>query len=369
VKAPHVLLVISAHGYGHLSQVAPVINAMCEQLPEIQLTVQGNFPKDIIAKRIKGEFALYSTAADVGFAMHGPSEIDWPTTQSWYQQFHARWDEQLQAETQLLLDLGIDLVIADVPYLPLVAATEAAIPSVAYSSLNWVDTLLENPQVATALGQEIEQMRVAYASADYFIQPEPSIPMAWLEGYGKIKRCPIDPVAATPARRSDALKQTLQLNPKTKLILVGLGGIPGNHTADQWPELAGIHWLIEGELPAKRKDLHQINDLNWPYPDLVGSVDLVVTKPGYGTFTEAARCGVPVLNIARDNWAETPFLIQWLKKIVAFKSVTLKQVLNGDISTEVMELLTQGHRPAMKKSGVQQAVELLLPLLKQTNHL
>lgn len=368
MKAPQVLLALSAHGYGHLSQVAPVINALREAVPNMQLSVQGNFPKAVIGRRIEGEFELYCEPADVGCAMHSPSEIDWSTTQSWYQQFHANWDRHLAKEVKLLQDLKTDLIIADVPYLPLAAARKLDIPSVAYSSLNWVDILLENPPVAAALEHEIEQMRLAYASADYFIQPEPGIPTSWLAQYGNTQSLQIDPVAATPKQRSAELKKTLQLDDNAKLILIGLGGIPGSHTAEQWPQLPQVHWLVDTDNLSGRKDIHPSSDLGWSYPDLVGSVDLVVTKPGYGTFTEAARCGVPVLNIARDLWAETPFLIQWLEKFVAFKTVSLKQTLNGEIGEEITALLVQGHRAGMKSSGVEQAVELLLSLIKKCSN-
>ena len=35
----------------------------------------------------------------------------------------------------------------------------------------------------------------------------------------------------------------------------------------------------------------------------------VVSKPGYGTFSEAARLGIPIVTITRDDFAESAFLL------------------------------------------------------------
>ncbi len=48
-------------------------------------------------------------------------------------------------------------------------------------------------------------------------------------------------------------------------------------------------------------------------PELLASADLVITKPGYGTFVEAACHGVPVLYLERPDWPEAPALCDWLE--------------------------------------------------------
>lgn len=51
----------------------------------------------------------------------------------------------------------------------------------------------------------------------------------------------------------------------------------------------------------------------YAFPDLLRSVDVVLTKPGYGTFTEAACNGAAVLYLRRDDWPEQDCLIEWLE--------------------------------------------------------
>ncbi len=362
-SAPHLLLAVSAHGYGHLSQVAPVINAVREQLPDLKLTVQGAFARELVAGRIAGDFELIPEPADVGFAMHGPTEIDWPTTRKWFRDFHRHWAARLASEQTLLRDRGVDIVVTDIPYLPIAAAKANGIPAIAYSSLNWVDTLLENSAVAEALAGEIALMRKVYASADWFIQPEPSIPMTWLADSGRDNRFPVAPVSSFPKNRRDELNRLLGLDAAASVVLVSLGGIPMARALNHWPRLDGVQWLVDAPADPDRGDQFSIQRLGWPFPDLIGSADLLITKPGYGTFTEAARCGLPVLNIERADWAESRYLIDWLKNIVPLITVPLEQVRAGSIGDEIMTLLAQGRRPGIRENGVPAASELIISSL------
>lgn len=354
----NLLLALSAHGYGHLSQVAPVINRMRQKFPDLKLTIQGDFDPELVAGRIDGKFQLVRTPADVGCAMFGPTEIDWETTLQWYRSFHAGWEQKLAVEQALLVEHQIDLVVADVPYLPLAAAKAQGVPAAAYSSLNWMDTLLENPAVEAQLQQEMAMMREIYAAADCFIQPEPSIPSEWLPN-----RRPVGPVAAETAERRDELLTQLDIATDQQLVLVSLGGIPMQEGLGEWPEIPGVCWLVDGKSSEKRSDVRSTRALNWPFPHYIGSVDLIVTKPGYGTFTEVARCGTPVLNIAREDWAESRYLEAWLGEKVALKTVPLEQVRQGRISNEVQALLKQGKRQPYSASGIEESVEILASLL------
>ena len=57
-------------------------------------------------------------------------------------------------------------------------------------------------------------------------------------------------------------------------------------------------------------DWAQLND--YSMLDLIRSCDVLLTKPGYGAFTEAACNGTSVLYVARDDWPEEPWLSRWL---------------------------------------------------------
>ena len=77
-------------------------------------------------------------------------------------------------------------MFANVPYLTLAAAASLDVPAVALCSLNWADIYRHycghRPEAEDILGT----MRSAYAAANRFLQPEPSMPMEYLANRQRI---------------------------------------------------------------------------------------------------------------------------------------------------------------------------------------
>ncbi len=357
---PHLLVAISGHGYGHFAQVAPVINGLAQRIPKLRLTLQTAVPEALLHERIQTNFELLPEAPDVTVIMRGPTEIDWPATIQAHQSFHRNWREQLAVATNRLTALAPDLVLADIPYPPLAAAQAAGIPNMALCSLNWADILDHHPQARQTLAGPITIMRKAYAKADAFLLPAPSMPMNWLDN-----RVTVGPIATTGRERRAELFSALGLNEPARLIMVSLGGIPIHQHPRRWPQKSGWHWLLPSAWrDSSRPDQHAWDSLDWPFSDLLHSVDLVITKPGYGTFVEAACAGIPVLYAERNGWAESPWLERWLARHQPCRALSLDQLLKGDIESSLQQLLAEPRRPAIMPSGVDEACDRLAVRLK-----
>ncbi len=358
---PHLYVAVSGHGFGHFAQVVPLLDTLDKRIPGLRLTLQTAVPEQVLRRRLRPDFTLLPEAPDVTMAMHGPTEIDWPRTVAAYQAFHRRWPQRLVRATERLASLAPDLVLADVPYLPLAAAQRAGIPNVALCSLNWADILAHHPPARQALSEPLQVMRETYANADAFMQPAPAMPMSWLHN-----RVPVGPIAAAGRVRRDELRGSLGLAGGTNLILVGLGGIPGGGRPQRWLHRPGWHWLLPSHwVDPTRPDQHAWEQLDWPFTDLLHSCDLVITKPGYGTFVEAACAGIPVLYAERHGWAETPWLEAWLARHQPCMAIPLQRLLDGDIETAIERLLAAPRRPAITPTGVGEAGSWLAERLAQ----
>jgi len=66
---PHLLAAISAPGFGHAAQTAPVVNALRERIPDLRVTLRITVSPALLAARFEGEFARVSTASDFGMRM------------------------------------------------------------------------------------------------------------------------------------------------------------------------------------------------------------------------------------------------------------------------------------------------------------
>ncbi len=137
----HLYVALSGHGFGHLAQVAPVLNEWRRRWPEARLTVQSVLPKRVLRERIIGPFTLVVGAADFGMVMVDALAVNVAASLAAYRAFHAEWEARLAWQEDVLRQAAPDVLLADVPYLTLAAAARLNIPALALCSLNWADVL------------------------------------------------------------------------------------------------------------------------------------------------------------------------------------------------------------------------------------
>jgi hypothetical protein len=355
---PHVLLAVTAHGYGHLAQSAPAVAALVRRIPGLRVTLQGDIDPAFARHRLPPGFVHIQEAADVGLPMDGPLRTRWAEGLDAYVAFEADYERHLRRQLGVLRDLSPDLVLADVPWLPLDAARRLGIPAVGLCSLTWYDILRESPVGELAPAGVLERMRQVYAGADLFIRPAPAMPMAWLPNARDV-----GPMALRRPDRSAEIRARLGLPADRPLALMQFGGIEGLSPLLEWPEQDQVHWLVPGLGGRRRRDASALAELGLNAVDLIGSLDLMLCKPGYGSFTEAACNGVPVLFVARGDWPEESALSRWIEGRVPIRELSLSELFAGGLERPIAELLATGRPTPVEPTGGDEAAELLLPWL------
>lgn len=112
----HLLVDISAHGYGHLAQTSPVIQALQKCLPDLRLTVRTALTRPQFERHLKGDFAQVFEARDFGFVMHNAVDIDLAASGRAYRHFHQNWHERVDLEAAWLKAKQFDAVLTNVAY-------------------------------------------------------------------------------------------------------------------------------------------------------------------------------------------------------------------------------------------------------------
>ncbi len=77
------------------------------------------------------------------------------------------------------------------------------------------------------------------------------------------------------------------------------------------------------------------------YEDLVGAVDAVVTKPGYGIIAECASTGTPMLYTSRGVFREYDRLVAGLPQVVRSRFIAQDDLLAGRWSASLDALLAE----------------------------
>ncbi len=370
MRPPHLLLALSSHGFGHLSQAAPVVNQLRQLMPTLQITVRGAFPEAQIRRRIPDVDVIEAVADDFGMVMHDALHVDTAASLQAYEHFHLNWAEKVKKLSQHLHEIKVDLVLADIPYLPLAAAQTAGIPCVALCSLNWADILEHYLEQAPAPHQNqaskvalIQTIRRTYQAAQQFLQPTPSMPMPTLTNTRAI-----GPVCSPGMDRRDLLTANTHLPADAWIVLVGMGGMPYALTLEHWPHIINhrpVFYLVPEEQKAGQQFPHLlcIETTHIAYPDLIASVDLIITKPGYGMFAEAAAAGVPVLYVDRPGWPEAEALTDWLNCVGKCVQISSEDLKRGTFMQALTDLLAHGRYPPVPPTGNLEGAMILQGIL------
>jgi hypothetical protein len=345
----HLFVDISSHGFGHLAITAPVLNTLAKIAPNLRLTVRTRLPRQLLVQRIHVPFELIEASSDFGYVMIDATHIDLPASAAAYRQAHADWPGQVSAEAHFLASRKPDLVLTNVSYLPLAGAALAGVPSLSLCSLNWADLFAhffgDEPWAASIHAE----MLAAYRAAQSFLRITPGMPMPQLGNVVKI-----GPIAAIGQKHELGGDQA---------ILIAMGGIAHRLPLEQWPRLPGVRWLVAADWHCQHPDAIAFESFGLNFTDLLCSVDAVITKPGYGTFTEAACNGTSVLYQRRTDWPEQDCLIEWLVQHGNAREVAAEALQTGELAASLGLLRQQAAISRPQASGAAEAAAQILSLM------
>lgn len=352
---PHLWLALSPHGFGHATMTAPLVAELRRRRPGLRLTLQTSLPPDFLALRY-GAFDLVEDIPDFGFRMRSALEVDAEASAALYQAQHADFAGVVAREAARLRAAAPDLVLANVPYVTIAAAAEVGIPVAAFSSLNWADTADHVFAGRAECDRLRAEIRAAYGRTDIFLRPTPAQAMTLpnLRDIGLVAR---------PERKRVAeIRRQLGLEGGTRLGLIAYGGVDHRLPLERWPRLEGWFWLSSLLDTPPRPDMAPWQAAGVPFADLLPSVELLVTKPGYGTFSEAGLAGVPVLYEPRPDWPEAPPLQAWLARHTRCLATSAGEMLDS-LETLLQRLFSLPEQPLATPSGVEEGADILEALL------
>ena len=357
-RQPHLSIVLSAHGFGHTTQTAPVVNALRKRLPSLRLTLRTTVPHHLLQARFDGEFEHIAVNSDIGMMMSSALDVKVEESAAAYVAFHQYWQRKIQQEARLLKGLAPDLVLSNAAYLPLAGAAAVGIPAVAMCSLNWADIYSHYCGHRQEASEIHAQILAAYNDAVGFLQTEPAMPMTDIA-----KRRAIGPVARVGHDRRAEIVKRLSLSEGARLILIAPGGIALRLPVEQWPSLSGIYWIVQSDWNVKHPNVIILEQLGMHFTDVLRSCDALIGKPGYGSFAEAACNGTPVLYVKRNDWPEEPYLVEWLERRGRCLEISRAALQTGDVLGQLETLWAMPVPPPVLPAGIEQAADYLHNLL------
>lgn len=357
VKLIHVS--ISSHGYGHAAQTCLIVNALRQYREGLAFTIETAVPHAFLAARINGPFQYRQQVADPGLVMASSLRVLARESLDAYVAWFANREENINSLTARLHQKGIALALTNIAFDVPLAAQRVGIPSVGFCSLNWADVFGHYCGVSSEAHAIHAQLRSAYSELNCFLRLTPAMPMSWLSN--SVSTPPVSRIGMD--RRERLLNAFGMSGQDVKIILAGFGGIDTPLPLARWPAAPGLVWLIATRGPLERTDMRTLDDVPISFIDAVASCDLIITKAGYGTFTEAGFAKKPVVYVKRGDWPEEPYLVDWLTKYVPARQISSVAFDEGKFLDEVKAICDLPVADPYPESGHQQIVDNILRYL------
>jgi hypothetical protein len=323
---PLIWAAISGHGFGHAAQVVPVLNALGRLVPGLRVLLRTTVPAAFFKDRLTIPWETSAVQQDVGCIQSSPLIIEVEATWREHQRFHSTWNDRLQVEVEAMRRAKPDVILADTPYLALVAGKAAGISTVALVSFTW-DLILSEFQAPPSIDSRtiIQSIREAYAQADLALRITPAPKMS---NFPRITD--IGPIADPVPSAHNQLTEFLGLAPGEYTVLVGFGGIPLDSLPfDRLGSLAGYRFLFDGSIPPGSNRFVSASALPFSFKTLLASVDVIMTKPGYGTLVEAVALQTPMVYVRRYNFADEQSLVDYLHRYGKGVELSMNDFVQG----------------------------------------
>jgi hypothetical protein len=356
---PLIWAAISGHGFGHAAQVVPVLNALSRLIPDLRVLLRTTVSQSFFKDRLVPPWEMSPVQQDIGCIQKGPLTIDVEATWREHHRFHSSWEERLQTEIDAMRAARPDVVLADTPYLALAAGKAAAIPTVALVSFTW-DLVLSEYETPPSIDSRaiIQLIRQAYAQTDLALRIAPAPNMKLFH-----QLIDIQPIAEPGPPARGELAKCLALTPGERTVLVGFGGVPLDSLPfDRLESLAGYRFLFDGPIPPGSRRFVSTLSLPFSFKTLMASIDIIMTKPGYGTLVEAVALQTPMVYVRRYNFADEQPLVDYLHRYGRSVELSMNDFVQGQWRAALQKVFDLP--PAIEPPSLSGAAEAATALAK-----
>ncbi|MDX2271394.1 MAG: glycosyl transferase [Cyanobacteriota bacterium] len=307
MKKIPIYVAITAHGFGHVSRTAAVLDTLLRLHPDILPIFVTPAPHWLLADYVKGDFLHRPRRLDIGVIQADGLRMDLPATLEQLAALKQQAAQRIAEEVSFIQTNRVRLVVADIPPLASAIAQAAGIPCWMVGNFGW-DFIYQ--EYGDPFRPYVEWIQHLYGQSDRLFRlplhaPMPGFPHQQAVGL----------TGAEPLYPPDQVQAELSLESHRPTVLLTFGGLGLQHFPYQ--QLAAYpDWqflTFDTQAPAL-PNLIPLSSQTWRPVDVMPVCRQIITKPGYGTLSEALRLGIPVTCLERFGFAEAPYLLAGLQQ-------------------------------------------------------
>lgn len=355
---------ITAHGYGHGTRSCDVLRALHRLAPEQPVIVTTDLPHDFLNSRLNGcdNITLRPGAFDVGLVQKDSIQIDLFQTLEKLETLYNREEELIIQEQNFFRENNVGVVVADIPAIPLAAAQRSNLTNIAIGNFSW-DWIYE-AYAKTDFHWEffVEKFREVYAQTDLLLRLPFAPPM---EPFPERKNIPLLASPGTPQREKIAHISYYDICTNKPWVLLSFTSLNLDFQAlENIRQLSGEYEFFCVE-PLEFPDscIHSIDRHKICFADILASVDIVISKPGFGLVSECIVNNKPLIYSDRGDFAEYPYLVEGIEKYLKNVHLPSKKLYEGDFFQCLQKIKTAPEpKETIETGGAERIAKELLSL-------
>lgn len=354
---------ITAHGYGHGVRSSDILREWVAADPAVQVTVSTDLPEAFLRNRLPdGNLILRQGAYDVGMVQKDSIRVDVDATLEQALRLLEHRTALVANETEFLRGRKADLVVSDIPSIPLEAAAKAGIPAAAVGNFSW--DWIYSPFVE----RDPRWRDVIHMFADGYRQAGLLLKLPFSPSMPVFPKQADLPRLARPGReRRRDIAALTGADPDKRWVLLSFTSLEWDEAAlSEVEALASHEFLTVKPLDwPGRRNIHAVDRAQVGFSDVLASADAVVTKPGFGILSECVANAKPLIYAEREDFIEYPLLERELKRFLRNVHLPAADLYAGRLGAALQNIATASAPPeTLPGGGARKAVELLMDLIK-----
>jgi L-arabinokinase len=355
---------ISAHGYGHGARSCDILNALHAAAPEARIIVKTDLPVDFMRSRIPDAIEVRPGAFDVGLIQQDSIRVDLAASLTTLGALYAREEDLILQEMDFIRKEQVGLVVADIPAIPLAAAQRAGIPNIACGNFGWDWIYAEFAEHDPRWQLYVDKFRAVYEQTDLLLRQPFSEPMSAF-----LNQINLSLLAKPGKNLRESMATLCGADRDKQWVLLSFTSLNLEPEAfDRLTALDEYEFFSVEPLAWPNSTVHCISRSAMRFADIMASVDLVLTKPGFGILSECIANQCPIIYSDRTHFREYPILVECIGKYCTQAFIPNAELYSGRLERALSAIQT-APKPTEKIAGggAEQAAREMLKQLTARN--
>jgi len=335
---------ISDYGFGHAARSIAVIRALLQRSRILDRLIVCSserilsFVQASIGEQ-QADVFYRECASDLGYVLKPETiEPDIEIFKRKYNHYIQSMPMEVGREADFLRTEQVGLVIADISPIAINAAHEAGAASVGVSNFTWYtayQAMLDESLLAP--------LYEAYARMDYYIglqgvdEPDWGVHGSMQAGFFSRE---------VDWSEANAIRKAINPDNNKTIVYCGIGMSIFLHDLMSWKlwDDPSLQFIVSSNMKVQRPNVIAIPSSYTESQNYVAASDIVISKPGWSTVSEAVVLNKPLILLTRHTMKEDENTIRSLPEQLPLYMADWEQLRTGEVHQEISSMHIQKHR-------------------------